>query len=147
MPLIITAPEVGDAIGKALDDSDVQNAQDVLELCTGIDLGSTDPELRFEPADLRKLRLAVQWQTAYLVAHPEVLTDIPVKAASANGAGLTYRDDLPDLLLAPLARRCLAQLSWAEPSGPVKVKTLYASIPNRRIPPDPWILVSTGGKL
>jgi hypothetical protein len=147
MPLIITASEVSDALGISLDESDVQNAQDVLELCTGIDLNSATPEDRFETPDLRRLRLAVQWQTAYLIAHPEVLTDMPVRSASANGARLDYRDDAPDSLLSPLARRCLAQLSWASTTGPFKIRTLYAGLVVERAQPDPWVLVATGGGL
>ena len=144
MTLIISAAEVSAVLSISLNDADVQQAQDVIELFVNRDLATAGQADRFSAEDLRRLRLAVQWQTGYLNAHPEVLTDQEVESASANGASVKFKPS-SDALLAPLAARFLQQLSWA--GGPVKVQTLYPSREDYRPQPDPWVLLSTGGRL
>ena len=137
MALIITPVEIANATSTSPSASDVQVAQDIVELFAGRDLLEPLPEDRFTAADLRRLRLAVQWQTLYLLEHPEILTREMIKRASANGASVEREDDG---ILAPLAARCLNQVSWS--AGGVQVATLRPSLPYVRRQPDPWVRVS-----
>jgi hypothetical protein len=128
MALIITAASISATLSLSLNDADVEQAQNVIELETGADLATADPESRFSAADLKQLRAAVLWQTAYLQAHPEVLT-AQTNIASVKGlsAGVTFTPG-QDGLLSPLAARALARLSWR--AGPVKITSLKPSQPD-----------------
>jgi hypothetical protein len=138
--LIITAQEVSDLLAITLNDSDVLQAQQVIEAVTGQDLTSVNPELRFDVGDLAKLRAAVTWQTSFLQAHPDVLNRAAdVQAVSTNGSSITFDKQVQDGFLAPLAARCLASLSWY---SPVTVGTLRpARRRYRDVQPDPWGIV------
>lgn len=144
MALIITPEEIADALSISVTDEDVQIAQDVIELFTPLDLHSELPEDRFTEKDLRRLRLAVQWQAAYFAEHPEILTERSVESASANGASVKYAQ-WSDPLLAPMAARFLQQLTTA--GGPLRVRTLRPTREDYLPQPDPWVLLSTGGRL
>lgn len=137
MALIITAAEISATLALSLNDADVEQAQSVIELASGADLGSADPGSRFTVNDLRLLRAAVLWQVAYLQAHPEALVAQPnVESFSGSGAGISFVPGV-DGSLAPLAAKALARLSWR--SGPVKVQTLSVGpARHRRVQPDPW---------
>lgn len=142
MVLIITAAEVSAVLALSLNDADVQRAQDVIELVTGADLGSPDPAARFTPADLRALRLAVQWEVAFLDAHPEALTQAAnVQSVSSNGASVTFAVAEADGYLSPLSARALRRTSYA--SGGFSISTLRPA-PRTDLDyverPDPWVV-------
>lgn len=138
MALIITPAEIAVAVGVGMTDADVQTAQDVVELYTGRDINDAAVVAEMSARDVRRLKLAVQWQAKYLTDHPEVLSEVPVKRASANGA-MVEKDG--DGILSPLAARFLNQCSWAANSGPVSVTTLKPSLPYRRCLPDQWVRI------
>lgn len=137
MSLIITPAEIAAATSLSTTEQDVQTAQDVVELFAGYDLSDALVTAEFGPGDLRRLRLAVQWQAVYLAAHPDILTREQIIRATANGASIE-RDG--DGLLAPLAARCLNQLSWS--AGTVHVKTLTPTRNYCRTQPDPWVRIA-----
>src|SRR5690242_16802026 len=128
MALIITPAEIAAAINVSATEQDVQTAQDVIELYAGRNLGGALVTADFSAADLRRCRLAVQWQTKYLIEHPDVLTRVPVRRAQANGASIEHDGDG---ILAPLAKRWLNQLSWSAGTGGFSVQTLRPSLPYR----------------
>lgn len=136
MALIITPEEIAAATSTAVVDNDVQIAQDLIELFAGIDLSTPLPEDRFTILDLRRLRFAVQWQTLYLVAHPDLLTRETVKRAAANGASIEYDGDN---ILAPLARRFLNGCTFLAGSGDFSIHTLRPALAVVRERPDPWV--------
>lgn len=135
MVLIITPAEIATAVGVSVSEADVQIAQDVVELYSGRDITDADFLADVSDRDLRRLKLAVQWQAKYLSEHPEVLSEIPVVRASANGA-MIEKDG--DGILSRLAARFLNQCSWVAGSGSVSVVTLKPSLPHRRTLPDQW---------
>lgn len=139
MALIITPEEIAAATGQSFLESDVQTAQDVIELFGGRALSDPLEVDALSAADLRRCRLAVQWQCVYLAAHPEILTRELVKRAAANGASIE-RDS--DGILSPLAKRCLNACSWVAGAAGVAITTLRPSLPYERRQPDPWIRVS-----
>ena len=136
MALIITPEEIASATSTAVVEVDVQNAQDVVEIFSGRDLATETPLDRFTAADLRRLRLAVQWQTVYMQAHPEILTREVVKRAAANGASVEMAGDG---ILSPLAARFLKACSWSAGTGDLSVATLRPSLRYDRCQPDPWV--------
>ena len=144
MALIITPAEIADATGQSFTEGDVQTAQDVVELFCGRDLSDTLTTGDFTPADLRRCRLAVQWQAVYLAANPDVVTRELVKRAAANGASIE-RDG--DGILSPLAKRCIQTCSWVAGNAGVAVTTLRPSLPYVRTQPDPWIRLYSGARL
>ena len=139
MALIITPAEIAAALNISVTDGDVQTAQDVIELYAGRDLSDPLTTDEFSTADLRRARLAVQWQAKYLQEHPDVLTRVPLKRASANGASIEHDGDG---ILAPLAKRWLSQLSWSASADGFTVQTLRPSLPYVRTQPDPWIRIA-----
>jgi hypothetical protein len=135
MVLLITPAEIAVAVGVSVSEAEAQVAQDVVELYSGRDIGDADFVTDLTARDLRRLKLAIQWQAKYLSDHPEVLSEVPLKRASANGA-MIEKDG--DGILSPLASKFLNQCSWAAGDGPVSVVTLRPSLPYRRTMPDQW---------
>ena len=138
MALIITPAEIAAATNVSATEQDVETAQAIIELFSGADLGSPNPEERFTLFDHTRLRFAVQWQVAYL-ATPEgkaALTARPLKRASANGAMLELDGDG---LLAPLARRFLKSCTFLAGSGGFNINTLRPRLQVERTQPDPWV--------
>lgn len=138
MALIITPAEIAAAVSLSCTEQDVQTAQDIVELFAGRDLSDPLVTAEFTAADLRRCRLAVQWQAKYLSEHPEVLSEVPLKRASANGA-MIEKDG--DGILAPLASRFLKQCSWSAGNGPVSATTLKPSLPYQRTMPCQWVRI------
>lgn len=138
MALIITPAEIAAAINVSVTEADVQTAQDIVELYAGPDLNDPLVTAEFSLNDLRRCRLAVQWQAKYLQEHPDVLTTVPLKRASANGATIEPNGDG---ILAPLAARWLSQLSWSANAGGLSVSTIRPSLPVERCQPDPWVRI------
>lgn len=136
MALIITPEEIAAATNLSTTDQDVQIAQDLIELFAGIDLNTELPEDRFTALDLRRLRFAVQWQTLYLAAHPDLMTRETIKRAAANGASIEYDGDN---ILAPLARRFLNGCTFLAGGGDFAIHTLRPSLAVARTEPDPWV--------
>jgi hypothetical protein len=140
MALIITPAEIAANTDVAATEQDVATAQSIIELFSGADLSSENPEERFTLFDHTRLRFAVQWQVAYL-ATPEgkaALTARPLKRASANGAMLELDGDG---LLAPLAKRFLKSCTFLAGSGDFAIHTLRPSLPVVRTQPDPWVRI------
>lgn len=83
-------------------DEDLMTAQALIEaranrLFDSTDLGTDDGEW---------LKRAVAFQTAYLVANPQVLVMMDVKSSS----GVAFRDNVENSLIAPAARLALKRL-------------------------------------
>lgn len=143
---ILTPSEVSDLVGIAVDVDDIALAQLVVETVGDLDLGVTYLAT-YSESDVARIHEAICWELIYLQSHPEVVSQVGnVLQASANGASLTFRSG-DNGALAPLAARSLSRLSWRRSNNGVQVSTLYAGTADRRVQPDPWILVSTGGSL
>ena len=141
MALIITTAEVAAILALSLNDADVLQAQAIIELVTGADLTTVNPELRYSEADIYALRTAVLWEVSYLQAHPEAINQASnIASASANGTSVTFNTAATDGYLSPLSARVLARLSWAP--GAVTVSTLRPNPTYDQTPPSAWVRIN-----
>lgn len=85
-------------------------AQVIVEIFSGTTELASDDEL-ISTRNLRSLRNAVAFQAVWLDAHPDVLEAMDVEGVSQDGLNATYANANAHLL-APLANRCIARLSW-----------------------------------
>ena len=94
--------------GVTVDESTLAQAQRVVELFAGI---TEDNTTTLSGGNARMLRAAVAYQAAWMKAQIDVLSRVDVASLTQDGASVTPagRDDL---VLAPLAKRALARLSW-----------------------------------
>ena len=102
-----TPADVALFTGATVTTDKVAQAQTVIELVVGRTEADVDAE-----ADLRRLKLAVAYQSAWIIAHPEIWSEIDVAAVSVEGHGQTNREYASAIYLAPLAHRAVGQLSW-----------------------------------
>lgn len=117
MTNLVTVTEVAEATGKSVSASDITRAQAVIATATGRDLDQpwgTDEAPGYRARDLRLLRDAVLWQTAYLDDNPDVLVQLGnIEAASTNGNSVKYGEGgAAASLVGPLAAMSLRRLSW-----------------------------------
>jgi len=89
----------------------LSQAQGIIDLYSGATLAAVDD---IGDRDLRLLAMAAGYQVVWQVAQIDVLTRVDVKSASQDGASFTPASS-DAMLLAPLAQRCLDQLSWNRP--------------------------------
>jgi hypothetical protein len=110
---LATPEEVNDITGKSVSSADIARAQAMVEDATGVDL-SPDPLPAYYTRDLRLLKRAIIWQTAYLDDHPDLLSREPnLTSASTNGNSMSWGEGgSAATLLAPLADMSLRRLSW-----------------------------------
>lgn len=85
-------------------------AQVIVEIFSGTTELASDDEL-IASRNLRHLKTAVAFQAVWLDAHPDVLEAMDVEGVSQDGLNATYANANAHLL-APLANRCIARLSW-----------------------------------
>lgn len=70
-----------------------------------------DADATFRDADTRRLKQAVAWQAAWLVSQVEVAGRSGVTTYTQDGLDIT-RPDISTIVLAPLTRRAILNLSW-----------------------------------
>lgn len=102
-----TAADVAEITGATVPDETVALAQSVIEARVGR-LG--DQTAVISTRDLGWLKRAVAFQSAWLTAHPDVLTRIDATSVSQDGASTQVRGD--GLVLAPLAKAAIRRVSW-----------------------------------
>jgi hypothetical protein len=103
--------------GTTVTDAQITMSQAVIDIFSGTQIEAL---ANHSARDLRLLKMATAYQTVWQIAQVDVTSRTDVKQLSQDGANFTPAG--PDsLLLAPLAARCLAQLSWKR-SRSVQVK-------------------------
>lgn len=72
------------------------------------------------PKNLRYLRFAVAYQTAWMLQHPDVFMNVDITNMSEDGISFTqaHKDAA---ILAPLAGRCLKRLTWNRPNRSIRI--------------------------
>lgn len=144
MTNLVDAGQVMSATGRSVDAAAIAVAQSVVEIETGYDLSTTEAVERWRARDLRMLRQAVAWQTAYMDVNPDVATQLGnLQSANANGVSASWAGTSDSSLLAPLAKKALARLSqrgsrtmYARPHG--SAGTYPQTLVNDDGPPD-WV--------
>lgn len=94
--------------GQSVTADDVTRAQAIIELYANV---TEDADANLTIRDLRLLKQAVSYEAAWMKNQIDVFTRTDVSELEQDDAAITYahRDAA---LLAPLAQRCLARLSW-----------------------------------
>lgn len=105
-------------VGVAVTQEHLDMAQEVVELFAGTTEDASDAG-NISSRNLRHLRTAVKYQAIWLSHHPEVLTALDVDSVSADGVSTTYAH-IDARLLAPLAHRAIARLSWKQRGARVR---------------------------
>lgn len=105
--------------GETVDEADLIRAQDIVELFCGTTLLATD---NIAGTNLRYLNRAVAYQAAWMSLKPDLYTHTDVENFSQDGASHTPASVNANLL-APLARRWLRRLSWA--NKPLRIRRRY----------------------
>lgn len=105
-----TTTEVEAITEIAVTQSKVDAAQFLIELFADTTEESTDAGL-LSDKNLRLLKLAVAYQTAWMTQHPDVYTTLDVRSVTTDGMSWTV-DNPQAGVLAPLAKMAIARLSW-----------------------------------
>jgi hypothetical protein len=96
----------------------VTQANGIIELYSGA-TGATAANLATRDQTLMKG--AVAYQAGFMASQVDVPTRMEVGSASQDGSSFTVKDG-DALVIAPLAKRSMALLSWRRPYGTVKVR-------------------------
>jgi hypothetical protein len=113
-----TADDVQLYTGVEVGDGELVRAQDIIEIFCGVTYDVAELSAR----NLRLLNRAVAYQAAWATYHPDLYLNVDVDNISQDGASHTPAHESA-ALLAPLARRCLARLTWSQ--KPLRVRRAY----------------------
>ncbi|MCA1840198.1 MAG: hypothetical protein ABR585_12495 [Gemmatimonadaceae bacterium] len=81
--------------------------------------------------NLRLLKMAVAYQAAWMSDHPDLFTHVDIGSMNQDGVFFVYKHENASLL-APMARRAIARLSWRRNKN-IKVRPFAGrSILNKR---------------
>jgi hypothetical protein len=105
-----TADEAFEITGREVTPESLAVAQVIIELFSGTTTIASDDAL-ISSRNLRLLQQAVAFQGAWMDSHPDVLDAMDVQGISQDGLNAQYASANAHLL-APLAARCIARLSW-----------------------------------
>lgn len=103
-----TVDDVNTLLGVTVDAPTLSKAVRSLEAITGLIESVERPDIT--DRDLYWLKLAVCYQSAWLLEQPDYLARNDVSAASQSGESVTLKAD--GLVLAPMARRSIKRLTW-----------------------------------
>lgn len=107
----ITAADVLAVTGVNVGDSDVAQAQGVIDIISNV---TTEDSATMSARDIRLISLALCYQTVWQYNQIDVLTRTDVASITQDGLQFTPANK-DALMLAPLAKRCLDRLSWRKP--------------------------------
>jgi hypothetical protein len=96
---------------------EIAQAQGIVELFTDV----TEESNITSPRNLRLLKMAVAYQAAFIVDHPDMFTHVDVSTMLQDGIQFTVNHENAGIL-APLARRAIARLSWANRNRSLRIQ-------------------------
>lgn len=114
-----TVADVLTRTGQTVVDADVLQAQDIIEIFSGVTYLATD---NLSARNLRLLNRAVAYQAGWMVLHPDVFSAVDVDSVNQDGASYTPSHENA-ALLAPFALRCIRRLTWVQ--KPLRVRRRY----------------------
>lgn len=119
--------EVLELTGTTVTLAQIAQAQGVIDVFSGVLIGAA---ANLSDRDLRLLRYATSYQTVWQIAQVDVLSRTDAKRVEQDGAKFETANSDANLL-APLASRCLSQLSWkrarsvrSQPNGEPRFPTI-----------------------
>lgn len=125
-----TIPQALSWTGEELDQADLDRAAGVVELYAGV--VQEQPEASISAVDRRWLAQCEAYQAVWMRGKPGLLTHRESHTStSADGVSVQRQAD-SQIMLAPLAARCLKNLSWMgtrtnSQGGPVRLKGSFLS--------------------
>jgi len=132
MALIIDGTFVQNLTGATVTDATITQAQGLMSLFSGYDLDADTlltEDMTFLP-DQRKIRMAVAYQAAFMVAHPDIFTAADISSSSADGYSQAWNE--LGAVIAPLAKIALRKLTRKR-SRSVRVHAPFEAIQARRL--------------
>lgn len=121
--------------GVSVDAGQLAQAQGVVELFAGItEANSTD----LSASNDRMLRAAVAYQAAWTASQVDVTGRMEVSSVNQDGVSVTPGNGV-DLVLAPLAKRALARLSWHRTRATVPVRAGCRVYPTQEAYAAAWL--------
>lgn len=117
-----TAAETLTYTGITVTDTEIAQAQAMVELFADV---TEDANLNLHSKNLRLLKMAVAYQAAWITEHPDTFTHVDVSTMLQDGLQFVTGHENA-FLLAPMARRAIARLSWR------RNRSLKVRLPKRR---------------
>jgi hypothetical protein len=103
-----TTADVLSLTGSTVTDDQLAQANAVLELHSG--RFYTDALARTGTRDIEWMRRACSYQAAWMLSQPDMFARIDISQVAQEGRAVGLKDHA--LVLAPLAKRALARVSW-----------------------------------
>lgn len=94
--------------GISVSQENLDSAQFMIELFADVVYGQTD---KISPKNLRLLKMSVAYQAAWMTDHADLFTHTDISSINQDGIFYVQKHDNA-YLLAPMARRAIARLSW-----------------------------------
>lgn len=94
--------------GATVEQDQVSQAQGHIDLYSGVTYANAS---NLETRDKRLLKMATAYQAAFVASQIDLASRVGVTSMSQDGASVNVRAP-DDLILSPLAQRCLGGLSW-----------------------------------
>ena len=105
-----TTTDVTTYTGATATAAQLEQAQAVVEIFADTTTDASDAGT-ISSKNLRLLKLAVAYQTAWMIQHPDAFTNIDITQVQQDGVVATMQHNNA-LVLAPMAKRCIDRLSW-----------------------------------
>lgn len=105
-----TVADVATFTGTDATEPQIEQAQFIIELFADTTEDASDADL-ISSKNLRLLRMAVSYQTAWMALNPDLFTHQDAQSVQQDSVVFTPAH-ANAALLAPLAKRCLDRLSW-----------------------------------
>ncbi|MGW3421290.1 hypothetical protein [Streptomyces phaeochromogenes] len=93
-----------------VDQETIDAAQFLIEIFADTTEEASDAGV-ISSTNLRYLKGAVAYQTAWMTAHPDQFTNTDFESFQMDGLSVTNRH-ANSMILAPMAKRCIDRLSW-----------------------------------
>lgn len=103
-----TTSDVTSYTGQTVTNADITMAQALVEMYAEV---TEDANTNLSTRDLRLLKMAVAYQTTWMVNQVDVFTRTNVTDLDQDGMVVKYRGK-EARVVAPLAQRCIERLSW-----------------------------------
>lgn len=103
-----TPTEVLTYTGISVSQENVDASQLMIELFADVVYGQT---AQLSTKNTRLLKMAVAYQAAWMTDHPDLFTHTDISSINQDGIFYVHKHE-NSYLLAPMARRALARLSW-----------------------------------
>lgn len=119
--------------GISVSQENVDSAQFMVELFADVEYNDTvdsSGNLLVSSKDRRLLKMATAYQAAWMTEHPDLFTQVDIGSMNQDGIFFVYKNENA-ALLAPMARRALARLSWKR-SNVIRVRPSRNRLVNKR---------------